>query len=213
MRDCPPEKEEQMAWRIAGDYFENCSCNVLCPCITSSLQEPADYDRCRVPLVCQIREGSFDDVSLDGLCFIVVADTPAVMGEGNWRVGVYIDERADERQTDALGTILSGEAGGPLSVLAPLIGEQLGVKKVPIQYESDGHRRRVVVPGIMEFEVEGITAPESDEVMEITNTIHPMGANLAIATSTKGVYDDPDFNLSFDNTGKNGHYREFAWQG
>jgi hypothetical protein len=200
-----------MAWQIAGDYFENCSCDILCPCITSSLQGPADSERCRVPLVCHIDKGSFDDVSLDGLSFILVADTPAVMGDGNWRVGVYLDERADESQTHALGTILSGDAGGPPSVLAPLISEQLGMKKVPIEYEVSGRRRRVVVPGIMEFEVEGITAPASENVMEITGTVHPMGANLAIAKSIKGVYDDPDFGLSFDNTGKNAHYREFAW--
>lgn len=202
-----------MSWRIAGDYFENCSCNILCPCITSSLSEPADTERCQVPLVCHIREGRFDDVSLDGLSFVLVADTPAVMGEGNWRVAVYLDERADDAQTEALGTILSGEAGGPPAVLAPLIGEQLGVKKVPIVFESSGRRRRVVVPGIMEFEVEGITAPGSEDVMEITSTMHPMGADLPIARSLKGTYDDPDFGLSFDNTGKNGHYREFAWQG
>jgi len=47
----------------------------------------------------------------------------------------------------------------------------------------------------------------------ITGTIHPMGANLSIAISVKGVYNDPDYGFSFDNTGKNGHFRQFAWQG
>jgi hypothetical protein len=65
----------------------------------------------------------------------------------------------------------------------------------------------------MQFEVEGVTRPDSDEVMEITGTMHPMGANLPIAISVKGVYNDPDYGLSFDNTGKNGHFRQFAWQG
>ena len=65
---------------------------------------------------------------------------------------------------------------------------------------------------IMEFEVEGLTAPDSDEVMEITGTIHPMGSNLPIARSLGGRYEDADFGLAFDNTGKNGHYREFAWE-
>ena len=87
------------------------------------------------------------------------------------------------------------------------------MKKVPIQFEMSGLRRRVVVPGIMEFEVEGITAPDSDKVMEITNTVHPMGSDLPIAKSLKGVYNDPDYDFAFDNTGKNGHFREFSWQG
>jgi hypothetical protein len=135
------------------------------------------------------------------------------MADGGWRVALYVDERADEAQQQALQAILSGQHGGPPAMLAPLIGEMLGLKLVPIHYESSGRRYRVEVPGIMEFEVEGITSPGSDEVMEVTGTIHPMGANLAIATSVKGVYDDPDYGLAFDNTGKNGHFREFAWQG
>jgi len=201
-----------MAWRLAGEYFENCSCDILCPCITSSLAGPADTERCMVPLICSVRDGHLDDVRLDGLSFIMVVDSPAIMGEGGWRVALYIDERADERQRQALGSILGGEHGGVPAALAPLIGEMLGVKLVPIRYESNGRRKRVEVPGIMEFEVEGVTAPDSDEVMEITGTIHPMGSNLPIAKSLGGHYDDPDFGLAFDNTGKNGFYREFAWE-
>ena len=202
-----------MSWQIQGEYFENCNCDILCPCITSSMQGPADYDRCLVPLIANIREGSFENVSLDGLNFIMVVDAPAIMSEGNWRAAVYIDERASEDQRQALGSILSGAHGGAPQMLAGLIGEQLGVKFVPITYTSDGLRKRVEVPGIMEFEVEGITAPESGTVIEITNVAHPMGSNLPVAKSLKGSYNDPDYNFAFDNTGKNGHYREFVWQG
>jgi len=85
------------------------------------------------------------------------------------------------------------------------------VKFVPITFTSDGDRKRVEVPGIMEFEVEGLHAPDSP-VMEIVNVFHPMGSNLPIARSVIGRYNDPDFGFSFDNTGKNGHFREFAWQ-
>lgn len=202
-----------MAWQLTGEYFENCSCDILCPCITSSMQGPADTERCLVPLICHVREGSSDGVSLDDLSFIMVVDAPAVMGEGGWRVALYLDERADQSQQEALGAILSGQQGGPPEMLAPLIGEMLGVKTVPIRYESNGTRKRVEVPGIMEFEVEGLTNPMTGEVLEVTNTIHPMGANLPIARSTKGAYDDPDYGLAFDNTGKNGHYRDFDLRG
>jgi hypothetical protein len=101
--------------------------------------------------------------------------------------------------------------GGPPSVLAGLVGEQVGVRVVPITYTSDGGHKRVEVPGIMDFEIEPVTNPETGEVIEVTNTIHPMGSNLPIAKSIRGTFDD--FGLSFDNTGKNGHYREFAWSG
>lgn len=201
-----------MAWQLRGEYLENCNCDILCPCITSSLQGPADNERCYVPLVMHISEGQADGVPLDGLNVVLVVDSPAVMGDGGWRVAVYIDERADERQREALGEVLSGAQGGPPEMLAGLIGEHLGVKFVPITFTSDGDRKRVEVPGIMEFDVEGLHAPNSPAVMEIVNVFHPMGDSLPIARSITGRYSDPDYGLSFDNTGKNGHFREFAWQ-
>jgi hypothetical protein len=198
-----------MSWRLVGEYFEVCSCEILCPCLTSSMAGPADYDRCQVPLIMHVDSGEKDGVGLDGLNFILVVDSPAVMGEGGWRVAVYIDERADESQRAALGEILSGEAGGPPAALAPLIGEQLGVKFVPINFVSVNGNKRVEVPGIMEFEVEPVTNPETGEVLEIRGTIHPMNSNLWLGRGVRASYSD--HGLSFDNTGKNGHFREFSW--
>ena len=158
-----------MSWTLEGEYLENCSCDVLCPCITSSLQGPADTERCILPLAMRIGHGSSGDVTLDGLCAILVCDTPQVMGEGNWRVAVYIDERADEAQ-------------------------------------------RAAVPGIMELSIDGLTAPNSSEVIEITNVFHPMGSSLPVAVSRRGVFDHAGSGIAaFDHTGKNGHYRDFSW--
>lgn len=201
-----------MAWRLRGEYLENCNCDILCPCITSSLQGPADNERCYVPFAMHIVEGDSDGVRLDGLNAVLVVDSPAVMGAGGWRVAVYLDERADDQQRAALGAVLSGAQGGPPEMLAGLVGEQLGVKFVPISFSFAGDRKRVEVPGIMEFEVEGLHSPNSTAVMEIVNVFHPMGSNLPIARSITGWYRDPDYGLAFDNTGKNGHFRDFAWQ-
>ena len=200
-----------MGWSLEGEYMENCNCEVLCPCITWSMAGPADNERCYVPLALHIEKGEKDGVTLDGLNVVLVCDSPQVMGEGGWRVAVYIDERANDEQQAALGEILSGEVGGPPAMLAALIGEQLGVRLVPIRYTSEEGRKRVEVPGIMDFEIEPVRHPETGAVQEITNTIHPMGSNLPIARSVRGHFDD--FGLTFDNTGKNGHYREFAWAG
>ena len=198
-----------MAWSIKGEYMENCSCKVVCPCEASMTVE-ADNERCQVPLICRIDEGEKDGVSHDGLNFIILIDSPQIMANGNWRVGVYIDERADESQREALGAILSGSAGGVPASLGPLIGEQLGVKFVPITYEETDGGRRAEVPGIMTVEVEGIVGPEG-KLVEIANIGHPMGSSLPLAKSLDGRYDEPDWGLSFDNTGMNGNYRDFAW--
>src|SRR4051794_28775463 len=88
-------KEEGMAWKLNGTYFETCSCEVVCPC-TASLALGADYDRCRVTLVFKVAEGDVDGTDVAGLTVAAVADTPKVMTEGNWRLGVYIDADASD---------------------------------------------------------------------------------------------------------------------
>ena len=101
-----------MTWNIKGEYFENCNCDILCPCLTSGMQGPGDQERCLVPMICKIHKGAFNEVQLDGLNFIMVIDAPAIMSEGNWTVALYIDEAADEAQRQAIIAILSGGHGG-----------------------------------------------------------------------------------------------------
>ena len=106
-----------MAWQIAGTYFETCSCEVVCPC-TASLALGADYDRCRVTLVFNVADGDVDGTDVSGLTVAAVADTPKVMSDGNWRLGVFID---DERL---------GRAGGEARrrVQRPLGGADAGAR-------------------------------------------------------------------------------------
>ena len=80
-----------MAWNLEGSYFETCSCEVICPC-TASLALGATYDYCRVVLVFHVTDGDVEGTDVSGLTVAAVADTPKVMTEGNWRLGVFIDD-------------------------------------------------------------------------------------------------------------------------
>ena len=136
-------------WRLTGDYFENCNCDVVCPCLVSTaapLTARPTQGVCNVPLVFHIDKGDYDGVSLDGLNVVVVAHTPGPMADGGWTLAAYIDERADEKQTAALGVIFSGGEGGPMAAFAPFVGKHLGVKKVPIKYSINGKARSVEIP-------------------------------------------------------------------
>jgi uncharacterized protein DUF1326 len=111
------------AWRLSGDYFENCSCTVVCPCLISprpQLTSKPTQGACDVPLAFHIDAGKYGDVRLDGLNVVLVVHTPGPMGEGNWTAAAYIDERADERQTEALGAIFTGMARAQQAI--PTIG-------------------------------------------------------------------------------------------
>jgi hypothetical protein len=198
-----------MAWQIQGTYFENCSCDMVCPCTTSGLSMPADQDRCRVVLVFHVDSGSVDTVDVGGLTVAIVADTPPVMADGNWRVGVFMDQRASDEQAGKLGGVFSGQMGGPMGALAPLISEMLGIERAPITYTDDGRRHRVVIGDAVDIEIEDFIPAGGQEVSRLTGMAHPASSTLTIARATASRVDA--FGLQFSNNGKNGHSAPFAW--
>ena len=200
-----------MAWRLEGTYFENCNCDMVCPCGTSALTMPADNDRCRVVLVFHIDSGEVDGVDVSGLSLAVLADTPPRMIDGNWRVGVFMDEAASEEQAGKLGAVFSGQLGGPMEAFAGLIAEDLGVEVVPIEYVEDGRRHRVQIGDYAEIEIEDFVPPQTPEgeVTKITGVFHPVNSTLTVARATESRVRA--FGLEFSNTGKNGHSAPFSW--
>src|SRR5215472_2238203 len=111
----------QVQWELSGDYFENCNCDVVCPCLVSKnapLTSRPTQGECNVVLIFHIESGSYDGTPLDGLNVVLAAHNPGPMADGNWSVAAYNDERADDIQTVALDKIFTGAAGGPISHFA-----------------------------------------------------------------------------------------------
>src|SRR5437660_12755474 len=102
-----------MSWKLEGSYFETCSCNVVCPC-TASLALGATHDYCRVTLVFNVKQGDVEGVDVSGLTVAAVADTPKVMTDGNWKLGVFIDTAASDAQAARLGAVFAGALGRPM---------------------------------------------------------------------------------------------------
>jgi hypothetical protein len=202
-----------VAWQLKGTYFENCNCDVVCPCSASSLTLPADKDRCQVLLAFHMDSGKVDGVDVSNLSVAILADTPGMMHDGNWRVGVFMDAAASKQQAEKLGAVFSGQMGGPMAGLAPLIGEMLGMEAAPIQYKNDGHRHSVKIGNAVEIEVEDLVPPQSKtgEASKITGIFHPANSTLTVARATKSRVKA--FGLEFSNTGKNGHSAPFSWAG
>ena len=200
-------------WQLTGDYFENCNCTVVCPCLASSaapLTAQPTQGACDVVLAFHIDKGSYGGVSLDGLNVVVAAHAPGPMANGNWAVAAYIDERANDQQTAALGAIFTGAEGGPMAAFAPLIGQHLGVKKVPIHYAIQGKNRSLDISGIAHMTVGPIpTMHPSGEVW--TTLGHPVAPDrIALAVGQTGS-TFADYGMRWDNSGKNGHYAPISW--
>lgn len=200
-------------WQISGDYFENCNCDVACPCLFNSvgtMAVPPTNGTCEAPFAFHIDRGAYGDVELDGLNVVLILFSPGVMVEGNFRVALYLDERADERQRDALGAIFSGAAGGPMGALAPLVSEVIGVKPTAIHWSKEGRRRAVEIPDVMRMGVHAVGSLAEDGEVWVPN-IHPLfPEGVALAAGDDGSAWS-DYGLRWDNSGKNGHYAPFNW--
>ena len=199
-----------MSWSVQGRYFENCSCDVPCPC-TTSLALGADYDRCQVVLVFHVDAGEVDGVDVSGLTVAAVGDTPKVMTDGNWRLGVLIDAAASDEQAEKLGGVFSGALGGPMEALAPLIGENLGVERVAMEFSSEGLRHSVTLGDKGHVEVEDVVSfgVETGKPARLVGIFHPVGSELTIAKAGDSQVDA--FGLQPALAGQSGFSSAFAW--
>ena len=198
-------------WKISGDYFEACSCDSVCPCPTSGLAARPTQGHCDVGLVFHVERGFHGPTQLDGLSFAVLAHTPGPMIAGNWTVGMVIDDRASAAQREALTAIGSGQAGGPMAAVGPLVGNFAGVESKAIRIERDGMRRSASIAGLLDIAIEGVPGASASEPIYFDNVAHPAASRLALAKASKSHLHA--FGINWDDTsGKNnGHYAPFSW--
>ena len=143
----------------------------------------ADYDRCRATLVFHITDGDVEGTDVSNLTVAAIADTPKVMTEGNWRLGTVIDAKATDEQAAKLQAVFSGELGGPMAALGPLIGENLGVQRAAIEVDEDGLRHSVRIGDATDFVVEDVVpfGVETGEPARVTGIFHPAGSEFRVA--------------------------------
>jgi hypothetical protein len=170
---------------------------------------------CMFAMAFRIDRGSYGTVSLDGLGFIVLGLTPEEMGKGNWSVGVIADARASAEQRDAITSIASGAAGGPMAALSALVGKFLGVESAPIRFDHAGPKWSVTAAKFVDMAAEAAMGvnPDATEPLYLDNTGHPAADRFALAHALKSHVDALGLSWS-DTSGKNnGQYAPFSWHG
>src|SRR6185369_3845291 len=198
-----------MSWNLKGEYVETCSCELMCPC-NLSLDHGATYDFCRVTLVFDVREGVVDGTDIAGCKVALIADTPKVMTDGNWRLGVFIDDHASDEQFDKLVQVFGGQLGGPMGALAPLVGEIVGVERAPFEVVDDGLRHRVRIGDAIEFEVEDIVpfGIDTGRPVRFDGMFHPVAPDLTMAEARRSKISA--FGIEYE--GKTGVSKSgFSW--
>ena len=202
------------SWQVKGQYYETCSCDFVCPCITGQMAVEPSKGSCTFAMAFQIDSGNYGAVPLDGLGFIVLGFTPAAMGKGNWSVGVIADERASSEQRDAVAAIASGSAGGPMAGLSGLVGTVLGVESAPISFERSGVKWSVKAANSVDMAADGAMgiSPDAAEPLSLANTGHPASDRISLAHASRSHVHA--LGLEWDDvSGKNnGQYAPFSWR-
>jgi hypothetical protein len=207
----PPTSTEGAAvsWSLKGSYFETCSCDLMCPC-NMSMDHGATYDYCRVTLVFNVKEGEVEGTDVGGLGVAAIADTPKLMTEGDWRLGLFIDDRATEEQAEKLAAVFAGQKGGPMEMAAAMIGEVLGVERAPFEVIEDGLTHSVKIGDAIDFEIEDIVpfGAENGQPVRLVGVVHPAGSEFNAAEAKRSRISA--FGIEYE--GKTGiSASEFAW--
>jgi hypothetical protein len=204
-------------WHLAGDWFDVCKCTIPCPCTFA--QAPSEGD-CEGILVWHVRDGSFGEVGLDGLNVVAlgVFEGNIWLGETKATMGIYIDERADERQREALQIIFGGHAGGWPGEFANTIGEVRGIEYAPITFEiaDDLAYWAAEIPGKAKARAEALTGPTTLPGQRVQ--LHsPPGAEVGpgqIATWGTATIDQADgFGFNWKREGRSSKHFPFDWEG
>jgi hypothetical protein len=201
-------EEEPMAFRLEGTYVENCNCDVICPCTWSSLSRAATHDRCTVVLVLHIDRGEIDGVDVSGLSVGFIADTPAVMSEGGWRLGIVLDGAAEADQLDRLRRFMAGEYGGVPAALGALVGEVVGEVVEPIDFHDEAGRHVLRIGDGVRIVVADVTSPGLGPV-ELRNVAHPVATTLTVGEGVGSRISLLGIEYSGDGTA--GFSAPFSW--
>jgi hypothetical protein len=183
----------------------------MCPC-NLSFDHGATYDFCRATLAFNIRDGEVDGTDIGGRKVVVIIDTPKVMTDGNWRVGVLIDDQASDEQAEKLTQVFTGQLGGPMAGIAPLVGEVAGVERAAIEFADDGLRHSVRAGDGIDFEIEDIVpfGVETGQPVRFSGGFHPVASDLTMAEAKRSKIDA--FGIRYE--GKTGVSKsEFSWAG
>jgi hypothetical protein len=175
---------------------------------------PATHDFCNVAMAFEIHSGSFGGVLLDGVRFVMIAETKALMGTGDWISGLVVDSTASDEQTAAVAAIAGGDGGGPLAMFAPMISDFRGVERHPIRFEKSGGEVSVKIDGLLDQAVTGVESVSNPgNCIALDDTAHPVNKRLNLASAVRNTIKAFGIDWKDNSGGNNGHFASFDWAG
>lgn len=214
----PQESDAIPDWRIAGDWFDVCSCNVPCPC---TFAQPPTGNACDVLFAYRITDGHFGDASMAGLKVVIVAAfTGNVWAGDQLDAGVFFDAAADADQRRALELIFTGQAGGWMKQFIPVVRTLKGVEfaDITIEVEESLEHWRVKIADVLRAGGEALTGPTADPAKRVQtfnapgSEVGPTDAAVTWGKSVAGYWQAFGFSQDIP-AGQNSKHIPFDWSG
>jgi len=196
-------------WTLKGTALIACNCDYGCPCNFNALPSKG---HCEGGWTWHVESGAVDDVRLDGLNFSVFVKWPGAIHHGNGEGLILVDDRADERQRDAIAALMSGQFGGPWGILAWTWPKVHGPRLVTYEIGIDGIHSHAKAGDSLTLETTTIRNPVTGHEVH-PGMILPEGLIVKRADLGATKVFRVDDGITFDHSGQYsavGPY-EYTW--
>jgi len=196
-------------WTLKGEMALSCSCTVFCPCVLSLGEHPPTEDRCQTWAGIRIDEGHFGDVDLAGIKVGLMMDLPGIMARGNWTAALFVDDKAPIQAVKGLTRIFTGKVGGTTHLLSILVGSFLGVRQVPISYETKGDTRLIQIEKYVDGVITPVRGKEPGQNVTIRNSEYWIAPDVIVAKADKSRFRG--FGRNWNLTGRSCEICTLDW--
>jgi hypothetical protein len=184
---------------ITGSLLEACSCGAPCPCW---IGEDPHGGKCDAFLAYRIDKGTINGVDCSGVAFAIVALVPGNILKGNWKIAVFMSDKAKPPQKQAILDAWTGKLGGPLADLAKLVGEVKGVQDAPVEFRLEKGKGILKVGDKIDAEMAPYTDGQGNPTT-MNNTIFTTipGSPAYVAKATHHKVNAPEYGMkwTFEN--------------
>jgi hypothetical protein len=199
-----------MSYQLEGRLLEVCTCNILCPCWAGG---DADNDgTCQSIVAWHIDKGTIDGVDVGNRTMALLVHIPGNILKGNWRVVAIVDDKCTPQQQDAILAVWTGQRGGPVADLAKLVGEVVGVERVPVTFTVEGGKGRVQIGTLAEAEMEPLRGADNRPTTlndSIFSTIP--GSPAYLSKTSRYRSNVPALGINLDLSGRNAVQGDFRF--
>jgi len=193
--------KKDAVYSVTGTLLEACSCGTLCPCW---IGEDPDQGDCLAFNAYHFDTGQIKGVDVSGLNLVNVVHIPGNVLQGNWKLVMFVDDRASAEQKDAIVSMFKGELGGPIADVVALVGEVLAIEDAPINADVVGGVGSISIPGILESKMEPYRGPDGT-VTTLRDSIFSTvpGSPAWVSKAAKNKVNLPQYGMVWDFENRN----------